>query len=69
MPEAAQAGSSNQGEEGSGAAADQKLAHGLKFSMPAQQGMDAATLKAQGVGEVVAGVDDLMAQLSALGSR
>lgn len=45
------------------------LAAGIEFSMPAQDKVSAEVLAAQGVGKVEAGVDDLMAQLSALNKK
>ncbi|GAX75259.1 hypothetical protein CEUSTIGMA_g2704.t1 [Chlamydomonas eustigma] len=46
--------------------AGQSLAEGLQFSMPESSGIDEAKLKAEGIGELDAGVNDLMAQLAAL---
>ena len=37
-----------------------------KNCMPASGGVDEATLRAEGIGHLDAGVDDLMAQLAAL---
>ena len=67
-------------EEGGGAAAGGGSSHapsapsasltaaeGLEFSMPHQGGVDQAQIDAEGIGEVKEGVDDLMAQLAALG--
>jgi hypothetical protein len=45
------------------------LAAGIEFSMPTQDKVSAEVLAAQGVGKVEAGVDDLMAQLSALNKK
>uniref|UniRef100_A0A7R9Z850 Ubiquitin-like modifier-activating enzyme 5 n=1 Tax=Chlamydomonas euryale TaxID=1486919 RepID=A0A7R9Z850_9CHLO len=42
-----------------------QLAEGIEFSMP-EQGVDAATLKAEGIESTGDGVDDLMAQLAGL---
>jgi hypothetical protein len=46
--------------------AGQSLAEGLQFSMPESGGIDETKLKAEGIGEIDAGVQDLMAQLAAL---
>jgi ubiquitin-like modifier-activating enzyme 5 len=46
-----------------------ELAAGLEFGMPVERGVDAATLAAEGIGAVEGSVDDLMAQLSALGGK
>jgi hypothetical protein len=65
VPHDVQVGSNQQ----AASTAEQQLAEGLQFSMPAQQSVDAATLQAQGVGKVEAGVEDLMSQLSSLNKR
>ena len=42
------------------------LAEGLQFAMPEGGGIGEAQLQAEGIGQLDAGVDDLMAQLAAL---
>jgi len=69
MPEPAETSSIPQGDSSTEKGMGQQLAAGLEFSMPAQQAVSAATLQAEGVGEIETGVDDLMAQLSALNRK
>ena len=45
----------------------QELPEGVEYSMPVERGVDEETLRREAVGATDAGVDDLMAQLAALG--
>ena len=61
------AGGSGAAAGSSGAGGQQALPEGVQFSMPAASGVDAATLRAEGVEATDASLDELTGMLAALG--
>jgi hypothetical protein len=60
-------GGGGEGSGSGGTGAGQALPEGVQFSMPAAGGVDAVTLKEEGVEATEASLDELTGMLAALG--